>query len=273
MFNSKLMKNFLVAAALIVALPAAAQIDTWDLTTGVKSSNTTLFDSMSVSGLLNNNSLTITGWSDTGTGATIETGQLKYDSSYGLQLVNNDEGVNDNPGHSIDSYDGDFDMVLLSFDTKVDLTEFSLGWAKEGNNNNRLRSDVSVVAFTGLGGGNSNISGDTWGDVASSGDWSTVGRYNNVDDYNYQTVTSQVESKYWLIGAYNSIFANPGETILNGQNNLTNGNDGFKLAGVKGETSVPPPSIPEPTSFAILGLGMLALLFSNRKNSKVNHYM
>ncbi|PCI57724.1 MAG: hypothetical protein COB45_02740 [Gammaproteobacteria bacterium] len=262
MFKCNLMKNFLVAAALVVALPAAAQIDTWDLSNGVKSSNTTLFNSMTIDGLLNNNSLTITGWSDTGNGGTIASGQLKYDNSWGLQLVNDSEGVNDNPGHSIDSFDTYFDMVLLSFNEKVDLTRFNIGWAQEASN--LSRADISVVAFTGTG--TASFAGNTWGGIANSGDWSTIGEYRDVADYSYQDVTTDVKSKYWLVGAYNPIFQNPGETT--GQYASGN-NDGFKLASVNGITSaaVPQQSVPEPSSLAILGLGLLGFLSMRKKHS------
>lgn len=263
MFDSNLMKNFLVATALIIALPAAAQIDTWDLTTGVKSTNSTLFDSMSVASSNGNNSLTITGWSDTDNG-NIESGQLKYDSTWGLQLVNSNEGVNDNPGHSIDSFNNDFDMVLLSFNQKVDLTGFNIGWAQETTNLDR--ADISVVAFTGSG--NASVTGNTWAGIAGSGDWSTIGEYRDVSDYSYQDVTTDVKSKYWLVGAYNPVFLNPGEidgTWASG------GNDGFKLASVQGISSsgggITVTSVPEPTSLAILSLGLLGFLSMRKKHN------
>lgn len=259
MFNGNLIKKLLVAVVLVVALPATAQIDTWDLDSGVKNSNTSLFDFLTVAGV-DNNDLTITGWSNTGNGGTIETGQLKYSNTYGLMLKNQNES-DSSPNHSIDSFNTYFDMVLLSFNDEVDLTRFDIGWAQEGSN--LSRADISVVAFTGTGIGT--VAGDTWGGVASSGDWSTIGEYRDVDDYNYQNVTSDVESKYWLVGAYNPIFQNPGE--ITGEWESAN-NDGFKLASVRGETiddGGGGNEIPEPSSLAILALGLLALSSARKK--------
>jgi hypothetical protein len=256
MLNNKLIKNILIAAGLVVAVPVAAQTEIWDLDNGIKSSNTNLFDSLAVNNALNSNSLTITGWSDTGSGGTIESGQLKYSSTYGLMLKNQNES-DSTPDHSIDSFSTYFDMVLLSFDEKIDLTSFQTGWARESTNLNR--ADISIAAFTGNG--NVSLSGNTWNGIASSNDWSTIGEYRDVSDYSYQDVATDVESKYWLVGAYNPIFVNPGETV--GQWASAN-NDGFKLASVQGVTSINPTSVPEPGTLAILSLGLLGF-FSMKK--------
>lgn len=251
----------MVTASLFVVLPATAQIELWDLDNGVKNTNTSLFDSLTISNGINPNSLTITGWSNTGSGGTIETGKLKYSNSYGLMLKNQKES-DTTPDHSIDSFNNYFDMVLLTFNQKVDLTRFDLGWARESTNLNR--ADISVAAFTGNG--NANLAGNTWGDIAGSGNWSTVGEYRDVASYNYQNVTTDVKSKYWLIGAYNPIFANPGEVTGNWE---SAGNDGFKLASVRGVTSTGTVvvTVPEPSSLAILGLGLLGFLSVRKKHN------
>jgi hypothetical protein len=260
--NNKLIKNILIVATLVVAVPAAAQTEIWDLDNGVKSSNTNFFDSLTVNNALNSNSLTITGWSDTGSGETIESGQLKYSNTYGLMLKNQNES-DSTPDHSIDSFNSYFDMVLLSFDEKIDLTSFQTGWAIEANNLDR--ADISITAFTGMG--EVSLAGNTWDGVASSNDWSTIGEYRDVSDYSYQSINTEVESKYWLVGAYNPIFVNPGETT--GQWASAN-NDGFKLASVQGVTSINATSVPEPGSLAILSLGLLG--FFSMKKRVVNRY-
>ena len=70
MFSRNLLRKFLVTVSLFAALPAAAQIEIWDLDNGVKNTNTNLFDSLTISNGINPNSLTITGWSNTGNGNT-----------------------------------------------------------------------------------------------------------------------------------------------------------------------------------------------------------
>lgn len=102
--------------------------------------------------------------------------------------------------------------------------------------------------------------GSSWGDAG----WSTIGSYADVTGY--QAVSTDVASKYWLIGAYNAIFSG-GETVLNG-GTLTAGNDGLKLASVKGDIGtprVPPTDVPEPGTLAIFALAMVGLFGNRRK--------
>jgi hypothetical protein len=258
----KMLKKMIVATAAFIALPALAGTQTWNLNDGSfnYSGNG---NTMTINGA-NSNNLGITGWSDTGgtNDDKIENGKLTYGSSYGLMLQNRDES-NTTPSHSIDNFDNDFDMVLLSFDKAIDLEGFNIGWARETDTsgNNYGYADVTVAAYTGAGNFAFNAA-DTWSSIAGT-NWSTIGHYGNVSDYSYQSVTTDVKSKYWLIGAYNPTFTGAGETT-NGPG--TGWRDGFKLASVTGQTYTPPSTnVPEPGTMAILASGLLGLFATRRR--------
>lgn len=248
-----MLKKMIVATAAFIALPALAGTQTWNLNDGSfnYSGNG---NTMTINGA-NSNNLGITGWSDTGSNNSIETGKLTYNSDWGLMLQNQNE-PDRAPDHSIDNINnGDFDMVLLSFDTAIDLEGFRIGWAKEGS---RSQADISVAAYTGTG-SFAFSSSDTWSSLTSS-NWSGVGRYSNVGATNYQAVNTDIISKYWLIGAYNPVFDTPT------QGAWSSNNDGFKLASVTGQTYTPTTTtnVPEPGTIAILASGLLGLFATRR---------
>lgn len=256
-----MLKKFIVAAVGCIALPVMAGTQTWNLDNG-SFNNYNNGNQMTVNGA-DSNALGITGWSDTGGNSDnlIQNGKLTYSNSYGLMLQNRDENTS-TPGHSIDNFDGDTDMVLLTFDSAVTLSRFGIGWAREtsGNGTNYNYADVSVAAYTGAGSFGFSSS-DTWNSVASN-NWSAVGSYGNVSDYSYQSVNTTISSKYWLIGAYNPIFTG-GETI-NGPG--TGWSEGFKLASVTGMTTpTTTTNVPEPGTLAILASGLLGMIATRRR--------
>ena len=121
--------------ALCVSAPAfsAIQMWNWDPSSDSFSSNNwgnTL--SMSEGGV----GLTVSGWSDTrdlSAEDEVQDAKLIWANSSSLGVQNRDEGTS-SPDHSIDSVtsdpDGEFDMVLLEFDTAVALEGIDLSWAR-----------------------------------------------------------------------------------------------------------------------------------------------
>lgn len=154
--------------------------------------------------------------------------------------------------HAFDSYNRDYDMVLVSFDTDVALNEVGIGWT------NSYYTDFSVLAFAGNGG--PQLSGNTWRNVAGSGNWAQIGNYTATGSGYYAVNSGNTTSKYWLIGAYNSAFNNPHEQY----NCVDVGNDAFKLVGLSGKASYadnPPDKVSAPAGIGVLamGLGFIAL--------------
>lgn len=182
--------------------------------------------------------LSITGWSYNNAKVIQQTSIGKWDG-LGAEIANT-------PDHAIDNANGDFDMLLLSFDQAVSLDALDLGWIYQD-------SDVSLLAFGGDSTPGSFL-GLKWENLLTL-NWLSAGNYYNVDHgSNSGAVNSAgVISQYWLVGAYNAALG--GFTGTN--KNLTSGNDYFKLAGVT--VSVPQVDVPEPTSLLLLVLGLMGL--------------
>lgn len=200
--------------------------------------------------------LTVTGWSNTqdvGGEDRVEDAELIWAQTSALGIVNRDESTS-SPDHSVDSfasnenYDGDYDMLLLEFDTAVDLTGIDLKWARDGNSGNR--SDISILAYDGTG--PSGLSGQRWSEVLG-GNYDSAGNYNNVGLNYYGVNSANVASSKWLIGVYNPVFGSG--------YGLTGDNDGFKLDYITTATDDTPPTgdVPVPGSFGLVLLGLVAL--------------
>ncbi|NND67681.1 MAG: hypothetical protein HKN19_08850, partial [Halioglobus sp.] len=242
-------------AAALNAAPALAAVQTWNFDSSSQSfSSTSDGNTLSLTSSDGIN-LVVSGWSDTSdiTGPdTIQTAELIWAQSGALGVVNRDEGTT-SPDHSVDSYssdsDGEYDMLLLTFDTAVNLTDVNFSWARDGSVSDQ--ADVSLVAYSGVG--DDTLNGKTWGDVLTSG----TGGFNVVDNYaniplGYYAVNgSDVVSTQWLIGAYNPVFGG----------SLSDYGDGFKLSAIRTSTDDPPPpnDVPVPGSLPLVLLGLYAL--------------
>lgn len=255
-------KKILLGLVLLTSFSAFSSTETWDFDEGVFNGSS-YGNSFVVEGD-GGNTLTITGWSDTGGDGDdlIEATDLDYSSSYGLSMYNADEEdcIEIVCGHSIDNYGDDTDMALLAFEEAISLEEFSIGWAYEettSGSGSETRADVTVLAYTGSG--EPDISGSTWEDLLASG-WEVVGNYANVDDYNSQSVDTDVVSQYWLVGAFDRLFG----SIGNGLNDGSSREEGFKLTALAGDT-VDPTDVSEPSALALLGLGLVGMYLRRRK--------
>jgi MYXO-CTERM domain-containing protein len=249
--------------AAIHTVPALANVQVWDFDSSSHSfNNTNNGNSLSLTSSDGIN-LTVTGWSDTDDvyGADrVETGKLIWAQNSALGIVNRDEGTG-SPDHSIDSStsdsDGEFDMLLLEFDTAVNLTSINLDWATGGNRADK--TDVSILAWDGSG--SSALSGKTWSQVLGGG-YDSIGNYKNVDLSYYSVNAANIESTKWLVGVYNPVFGSGGGDA---------GDDGMKLGSIKtatnpGPTPVPTP-VPVPGTALLILAGLLGL--RTRRSSKL----
>lgn len=222
-----------VIASLSLSVSVFAAPLAFDLRAGQVDSSYGMSRNYSVAGT----SLTVTGWSNV--------------SAFDHSVIQDKVGVwsgglgvetGGSPNHSIDSQNGDFDMLLLSFSDMVTLNAIDLGWIHEGKSS---RSDVSVMA-----GSAPLTAGTSWATLLTlANGWKSAGNYNNVG-YNEKAVNiGALSSKYWLIGAYNPIL---GTALANNDSDY----EAFKLEKVKVTKTV---RVPEPSALLLFGLGVLGL--------------
>lgn len=243
--------------AALYAAPTLANVQIWNFNSSSQSFNNSSFGNSLNLTSSDGINLKVTGWSDTddlGGADEVETGKLIWASNDGLGIQNRDEDTNQ-PNHSVDSVtsdaDGEFDMLLLEFDTAVNLTSLKLNWAVGGNSSNK--ADISILAWDGTG--SSALAGNTWGSILDSngGTYDSAGNYSNVGLSYYTVNPTSIESTKWLIGAYNPVFGSGGDA----------GDDGFKLTSLKTSTTTPPPPdptpVPVPGTLALVLAGLLGL--------------
>lgn len=281
------MKKLLFGLVLsLSSLGATAAIDTqvWDFT----HSGSANISGSSYGNTLSDNQggvgLSATAWSDTDEGSTctanpiwcvfgygwtsydnVESAKLASYGNYGLG-VTNQFGVLD--GHTVDNRNN-IDMILLSFSEAVSFNSINIGWISGG-------SDITVAAFDNLL-SNPNLDGSTWGNIASSVShaWSfenvaptgvnydlTTGAdaASTINSAGTQGGTAGVTSQYWLVGAYNNVFA----SLNNSADNTA-----IKIAGITTSTisdpSGNPLPVPEPASIAIFLVGLAGLLAHRKR--------
>lgn len=214
--------------------------------------------------------VTVSGWGNTLTSnTTLEQGWIARYSG-GLGVRNNDwnrtnsdgsaqdPGEGSSPEHAVDN-DDRFDFVLFDFGgTAISLNQVTLGYRYQD-------ADISVLAYTG--GGAPVLTGETYTDsaetlVSNNGGWEVIGNYDvdSIDSskpYTAAINTANVESSYWIVGAYNSVFGDCSSCQVGGYL------DYFKILGVAGEP-VPDtgfePSVPAPGTLLLLAAAGWPLL-------------
>ncbi len=154
-------------------------------------------------------------------------------------------GVYSCAGQNLD----DTDFVLLTFSDAVSLSGLSLGWPTSST------SSVSIGALSNAS--VPSIGGSTWASVASGllfkESFNNVGSAYSLTS-NSSNGISTIFSKYWLVGAYNSLFG----SLINPDHSA------FKLAGLTthGRT---PSNASAPGAAAVLLLGGLFMWARRRK--------
>lgn len=190
--------------------------------------------------------LSVTGWSYNNSKVVIQDWVGKWDG-LGVEKV-------DSPNHAVDNESGDFDMLLLSFDTAVTLKSIDLGWISGD-------SDMSFMAFNGGTFDSSSLLGKKWEMLIGNG-WQSAGNYYNVDYGNSGNVNlSNITSQYWLVGAYNPALG--GFTGTN--RNTTGKTDYFKVKGVV--VDEPVIKVAEPGTLVLMLMGFIGLVAARRRTA------
>jgi hypothetical protein len=206
--------------------------------------------------------LTIQAWANTGCGWScgndddVEQGFASTNSG-GLLNYNLDDPSGDGKlrgeSHVIDNKGGDEDMMFFSFSESTALTGIDIGWY-DGD------TDISIAAFSSL----PTLSGNTWANIVGQSIFSAS--FSNLGSAPYSLANEVsgvvVEAKYWLIGAYSSVFGDSGAS--------DNNSDSFKLASITTETTKkpspkPPTEVAEPSTIAVFASIGLFLLWRRKK--------
>lgn len=226
--------------------------------------------------------------------ATLDTAQVNVypntgvsGSSIGLGVTNRasttvDPGEGGTPEHAIDNNSTNsntsststitkdkaiYDSILLTFSSAVSLTGVTIGWP----GTTAYDTDVTIAAYLGAGNGAATLSGKTYAQLAAAG-WTYVEHESNLVSNSQRlingatgnadtTSAATVQSKYWLISAYNPTIGNDA--------GLTVGNDYFKLLSVAAAVSSPtaPAGTPEPASLALLAVAAVGASTAMRRRA------
>ena len=211
-------------------------------------------------------------WSTTanngGTNNAMETAYLRSYGSSGLGVTNKDwesasgcasgkdcnEADGTAPEHAVDNNERQ-DSILFVFSEAIKLTQVAIGWPASNTTSND--SDITVLAYKGLGTPTTELNGQTTGAMSAAG-WKLAGHYADVADETGPNNTADVnapayESKYWLIGAYNSAFSTAG---------WSTGNDYVKFLVLAGTQTT---QVPEPSTLLLFGIAAMAGLWRRRQ--------
>jgi hypothetical protein len=247
--------QILLALASTALFSTAAQAtSTWSFAcggSGKPACDSTVSSSLQFAGTGTTNTAKVSGWANTG--ATGDVSEKKLASgtvrafSGGLGITSAGESTS-SPNHAVDSAGAD-EFVLVSFAQAVKLSAVSIGWFSGD-------ADISVLAYTGAGvptlTGNTLAATDTVGGSSVgliNAGWSLVGHYAKGATNNYAINPTNIQSSYWLVGAYNARVGTPNSA-------LTKDDDYFKLLTVAGTTGGTPNTVPGPSTLALMAIGL-----------------
>ena len=159
------------------------------------------------------------------------------------------------PEHAVDNNDR-YDSILFTFSEAIKLTQVTLGWPPGTPPTND--SDITVLAYEGAGDPGLTLAGQTFAGMIAAG-WKLAGNYSNVAALPGDTANVNApayESKYWLVGAYNTAFGSAG---------YSQNDDYFKLLALGGTHAT---QVPEPSTLLLFGIAAIAGLRRRRHHAR-----
>lgn len=199
----------------------------------------------------------ITAWSDTLGGDNGFVGAADLGVFENSLTVTNRAGGGDL--HYIDNV-AYSDMVLFSFDQAVTLHGASFYSIQNGYPANGV-NDVTVAGLSNDAFGLFTSNHNTWSDIAGKAITGASGTYGITGLQS--TFDGLTSAKYWLVGAYNSVFS----AVNYDKNDV-----GFKLSSlnieVKGPSiEEPPTEVSEPGALALMSLGLGLVLYRRKRRA------
>lgn len=263
---NKFIRSVLLTFVASTSMSYAGIITTWDFATGsanydVDNSSVAFGNLLSIDSNDDGTSeLTIQAWADTGCGWNCGTDDEVYQGfastdSGGLLNFNLDTSDGSLTGEE-DTIDNrsDVDMMFFSFSESTALTGIDIGWYSGD-------TDISIAAFSSM----PILSGNTWANIVGQSIFSASFSNPGAAPYSLQNevLGVVVESNYWLVGAYSSVFGDSGAN--------DNNSDKFKLASITTQTSRPPEEppieVPEPTTISMFASFALFLMWRRKRSA------
>lgn len=200
---------------------------------------------------------TLSGWSGTSSTNFATAYTYRY-SGYGLGISTTNEPTS-NPQHTVDN-NGSTEAFLINFgSSNFALNQLSLGYVYND-------ADISILRYTGTEA--PTLTASNVSNLKNAAGWEFVGNYANLSTstpLNFNNTGTVKTASWWLVSAYNSAYSPLAPTT-----NLSNSDDFFKLSGFGGSIVTPPPapnnSVPEPGTFALLGVAVLGFAAARRKS-------
>ena len=251
-----IVKNVIAKLFLLFAINFPALATDKPLSEAVKTLNLVSIDgpisSISINGT--EVKVDISAWSNT-------LGNAQYVESAHLGTYNNSLTVTNRAGHGDNHYIDNgryFDMVLFSFEQAVTLKGASFLKIESSKPANGI-NDVTVAGLSDDVFNLFNSGKNTWSDIAGKAILNASGHFGI--KHKQSTFEGLTSAKYWLVGAYNSVFSN--------KNNLRN-TIGFKLTSLNIELKSAPVEKPsskvyEPSALALMSLGLGLVLYRRKR--------
>lgn len=250
----------LLGSALAMALWASSASAAWiyvDLTTP-DTSNSGIGNVLTYdlgSGL----TMTVTSWSTTGAGGTLEAAQTKIWGG-GLGVCNENENCSNSPNHAMDnsSY---IDMLLFTFNMPVDPIRVKIGWAENDSDMNYWIGSESNPTMAGLA--LANLGTEGFGPMQNSDGsgsrWFDIGGGEGLSLLLAPELTQDAPTQYvcgWTRGRPKYCTTEDPK-------------DYVKIEAIKVDFEEPPPqeNLPEPSTYALVGSALVGLAYLRRKRA------